>query len=92
MTPAGQAKEIIGKYKKQLDIEIDFSPYYIKKHPEWENRNVKSAKQCAIIHVQGIIDAEPLMPLTSRYHETISYRVDEAKQFWQQVLNEINKQ
>ena len=80
MTPADQAKKIIDKYRDELSwIEKDY-PVDL----------YRESKQCAAIHVQGIIDELPdticgYMPEGGTAMEIDNFR----KYFWKEVLNEI---
>ena len=71
-----KAKELIEKFNSLL-------PYYT------HNDNTNTAKQCAILCVDEIINASPTNPLKGSYIELYSDMIDESIVFWQTVKQEI---
>ena len=49
------------------------------------------AKRCALVHIEGIIEAKPLEPIEDGYYELTQDIVDDAIQFWQSVKEEMKK-
>lgn len=72
-----KAKELIEKFLMPIDE--------LHKYPMC----LETAKQCAIICVDEIINASPTNPLTGGYIELYSDMIDEAIEFWQTVKQEI---
>jgi len=81
MTPKEKAQDLYDKmYHKLKDTKAIFLEYKSDKN---------SAKQCALIAVDEIIDASPTNPLKSSYIELYSDMVDECIEYWQEVKKEI---
>lgn len=51
--------------------------------------NYYHSKQCAILHVKGIMESNPTTPLTTDYHEHLGDIKHDAKNYWQEVLKAI---
>lgn len=51
------------------------------------------AKKCALIAVEEIIKSRPLDPILREnpYFETVSDRVDETIEYWEEVKEELEK-
>ncbi len=78
MTPKEAAEQIIDKYFNEvLNYEVEYG--YIL------------AKACAIIHCQGIIDELPDEIIEHEGGYDFSFIPNKRKQFWKDVLNEIEK-
>ena len=81
MTPKETALNLVDKFMNIKQTKIsDYSKIY---YP--------TAKECALIVVDAIIDSNPTSPLKSSYILLYSEMVDESIEFWQQVKEEINK-
>jgi hypothetical protein len=76
MTPKEKALEICDKY------------FTITQESSFVN-DIDAAKQCAIIAVDEIINAEPLNPHHGGYYELVADRVLDVKAYWEQVKTEI---
>lgn len=74
---------MIDPKQKAIDIRFKY----------WHEQDLmpEQANECAKIAVQYIIDASPTNPLKGGYIELYSDMIDEAREFWQEVLNELNK-
>jgi hypothetical protein len=84
MTPAEQAEAIVDKYREPTQ-------YWDEIEREWVD-NIEIAKQCAILHCNGIIDELPdeligQEPETGLLVSVMNFR----KHHWEQVLKEIQK-
>ena len=79
MTPKEKATELVEKYKQYVTT---FDCYY---DPDGV---LKDAIQCALIAVDEIIKANPIIPLTMMLE---SEAIDMAIEFWNEVKSEINK-
>lgn len=93
MTSAEQkAKELVDKYMDNVLVE----------HTRWCRVNsghesfplpIKfarlSAKQCAIIACDEILNSDPYSPHDGSYYEVAQDRFDAVKEFWQQVKQSI---
>jgi len=75
--PIEKAKELVGKFRAYSAPAIRTDSTF------W------SAKQCALIAVQEIINSCPALPSPNPVN-SLDECVDQAKEFWQQVKNEIN--
>jgi len=77
MTPQEKAKELVDR----------FIPYctYNK-----DGLVIPMAKQCALIAVDEVINSRPVLPSTAP-QITLDRCCLAAKEFWQQVKQEINK-
>jgi hypothetical protein len=82
MTPQGKAKELIDKFDDLLTYK----------------ESKTKVKQCALIAVDEIINSEPRKPSNVDWDEvgaTHQYyyeaQIEEAKKFWQEVKQEIEK-
>ena len=73
MTPEQKAKELFGKYAM-----------YLRANLRYDDEANEDAKQCALIAVDEIIEANP-----------IAFRIDNSirsnKDYWQEVKIEIEK-
>jgi hypothetical protein len=85
MTPKEKALELVGKYR---NIIMSFLSDRMKK---------ENAKECAIIAVDEILESQPRYPSEVDWDDCGATQVyyyqaqrEEAKQYWQQVKNEIN--
>ena len=76
MTPQEKATELVKKYK-------DYSLH----HNSLE-KCIKNAKQCALIAVDEIKKAHPIIPLTYMLE---SEAIDAAIEYWNEVKAEIEK-
>jgi len=88
MTPELKAKEIVDKYNKEL---IDSACWITDYDGAADFEKTKSvANDLAIIHVQGIIEClEKVEESNQAYHHLFSCY--DEKEYWQQVLTEIQK-
>ena len=77
MTPKEKANELYDKFFDTTVADIT------KAH--------RKAKQCAIIAVDEIIKSRPILPSKSTYYETVKDMYDDAKDYWQEVKQEIEK-
>ena len=85
MTPKEKAKELVTMFSSKL-------PWYSQKD------NLNKSKQCAIIAVDEILNAEPRCPSDVDWDDvggTHQYyyeaQREEAEKFWQEVKQEIEK-
>ena len=76
MTPQEKATELVKKYK-------DYSLH----HNSLE-KCIENAKQCALIAVEEIKKAHPIIPLTYMLE---SEAIDAAIEYWNEVKSEIEK-
>lgn len=83
MTPQAKAKELIDKCQFVL-----YNNLPSLQSENFENAMTKSAKQCALIAVEEIIKANPIVPLTLMLE---SDAIDTAVEYWNEVKAEINK-
>ena len=77
MTPHEKAKELVEKYSKLMN----YGSYAL---PLCEY----TAKQCALIAVDEIIKANPIIPLTYMLE---SEAIDAGIEYWNEVEDEIEK-
>jgi hypothetical protein len=88
MTPQQiKAKEIVDKY---LNQPINF-PYTDTQDGQCIGAGFMthhSAKQCAKLEVQGIIKSNPIIPYK---YVSENDAMNEANEFWSEVLKEIDK-
>ena len=85
MTPQEKAKELIEKFKphaRQLS-----SGFLVSN----EDVIIKSAKQCALLCVNEILNSHPYSPYDGAYYELPSDRMDDVKHYWNNVVKEITK-
>lgn len=84
MNPKEKAKELVETYHKLLI----YFPYIDGENDKCGEGNMtfNSAKQCAIICVDEIMKANPIVPLEFMLE---SEALDAAREYWQQVKNEI---
>ena len=73
--PKQAAEQIVGKFWHLHDMN--------EKGKDYLNMSYEAAKACAILHCQGIIDEFP-----QGYNGNFE---EKRKQFWKDVLNEMNK-
>lgn len=78
MTPKEKAKELIMRFVPF--VEVNKIPLF-------------KAKKCALIAVEEIIKSRPLDPILREnpYFETVSDRVDETIEYWEEVKEELEK-
>lgn len=74
-----KAKELVDKFK--IGLFMNGNPNHVIDH----------AKQCAIIACDEIIASDPSSPYGDGFYELHSDRIEEVKQYWEQVKEEINK-
>lgn len=79
-----KAKEIKDKYLKLLIKNIDISK------PQSININ-QTAKDCALIEVNGIIETAPYYPHDGSFYELESDRLEKVKEYWTKVKEELEK-
>ena len=79
MKPKEKAKELFDKMCLAIATETTEFGYYT---------NVIHAKKCALIAVEEIIKANPIIPLQFMLE---SEAIDEAVLYWQEVKSEIEK-
>ena len=80
MTPREQAKEIYEEYAETIPGKT----YGVILERDWV-----AAKACAILHCQGIIEVyKDILKDDGGYPDRGYYKAQ--KQFWKDVLNEIN--
>ena len=77
--PKQKALEIVETYAEEIP-KLEFG---VLIESDWE-----TAKKCAKIHVEGIIDANPYYFYPNRKVTRISDH--STKDSWQEVLNELN--
>lgn len=95
MTPQEKAKELVNKFN------LVNSKNYIDDNGLWDTEFVLTnddAKECALIAVEEILNAEPRCPSDVDWDDvggTHQYyyeaQREEAEKFWQQVKKEIEK-
>ena len=89
MTPKEKAKELFEKFYLCMPFK-DVKLTSCDENPELIIDMEKlSAKQCALIAVQIVIDSNPLSPHDGSYYELTEDRVNTAIEYWQQVKTEI---
>lgn len=76
--PKQKAEELVEMFRLNV---LDYEGCSINEH---------KAKQCAKIHVKGILDASPSLPILG-YSGTFGEDIELSKTYWQEVLNELNK-
>ncbi len=77
MKPKEKAKELVEKFIGKIPFADT------KVYKDWKKEMNNKAKQCALIAVQEIINANPHSnPFTTEVYSTML--------FWQEVKNEIN--
>jgi hypothetical protein len=84
MTPKEKALELITNFRLFQSISYDEDGGYSKNY----NVSRHNAKQCAIICVQEIMKANPIVPLEYMLE---SEALDKAREYWQSVKTEIEK-
>ncbi len=78
MTPKEAAEQIVGKY-------MQFAQSEWNEKTGWDKTTLHlNAKSCAILHCQGIIEA-----IDFDWMEV--QNLDRVHNYWEQVINEINK-
>jgi hypothetical protein len=75
MTPKEKANLLVTNFIKHSRAEKDIKP-------------IQSAKQCALIAVDEILKANPIIPLQFMLE---SESLDAANEYWQEVKQEIIK-
>ena len=86
MEAKAKAKEIIDLFTKYFDNKNKFSPYDTDRHCLNAKNNSENAKQCALIHVNGIIE---VIQNNSNCCEYSVYMKIETVTYWQDIKEEI---
>ena len=82
MTPQQKkADELVDRFRTYADLPFD----YDKDEYDTESQTY-NAIQCAIICVEEIMKANPIVPLEYMLE---SESLDKAREYWQSVLNEL---
>lgn len=83
MTPQEKATELVEKYKP---LVTTWDCYWDT--PRNDDEVKEDAKQCALIAVEEIIKANPIIPLTYMLE---SEAIDAGIEYWNEVKSEIEK-
>lgn len=83
--PKEQAENIVNFYKRYVDPFGAGSAFMTgDEDPE---RQLKLAKECAVFHVTGILESDPITPAFGE--EDLSDCINVAGGYWYDVLNKI---
>lgn len=83
MTPKEKAKELIESYKNYVNGYVGISMLINYQYPK---EILDNARRCALITVQEIIKANPIIPM---YAMLESEAIDAAIEYWREVEKEI---
>jgi hypothetical protein len=84
MTPQEKAQELVSKFK-EVEIYLSIEPTDIDLKIKYITSSSYTAKQCALIAVEEIINANGLHP------NDTDYDYNKAEVYWEQVKTEIEK-